>query len=152
MRDQKILYTFLNRTGVWQTPNELWLKEGRNRFWSHGQGAKNSRINTLLARLVSTLNFNVVYVVLAYGRCVQYISFFRSIGWHVAITLSRRMCNATCTYIFDILDPCALCVLILWFVFVSFDDMSSQHCNFSGLHLVWLGLLCQIGQKGCSWT
>jgi hypothetical protein len=37
MRDQKILYTFLNRSGVWQTPSELWLKEGKNRFWFYGQ-------------------------------------------------------------------------------------------------------------------
>ena len=71
---------FLNRTGVWQTPSELWLKEGRNRFWSYGQGAEMVRINTLLARLVSTLNFNVVYVVLAYSQCLKYNSSLTSIG------------------------------------------------------------------------
>jgi hypothetical protein len=32
MRNQKILYTFLNRSGVWQTPSELWLKEGKDEF------------------------------------------------------------------------------------------------------------------------
>ena len=80
MRHQKILYTFLDRTGVWQTPSELWLKEGKNRVWPYGQGAENSRINTLLAGLVSTLNFNVVDVDLAYSQYVQYISSFTSIG------------------------------------------------------------------------
>ena len=48
MRHQKILYTFLNRTGVWQTPSDLWLKEGKNREIRRLFEIEGYRVNRLI--------------------------------------------------------------------------------------------------------